>query len=170
MIISKELEKAINQQIGNEFGASMQYLEIASFFEGENLHHFSNLFFDQAEEERDHAMKFLDFLLEVGAHVSIPQIEKSKDSFGSAEEAVNNALTWEKTVTEQIYGLVDISVKDKNYIAQRFLDWFVTEQLEEISKMSGILSIIQKTEGNLFLAERVVREMPVSQPDTSAAE
>ena len=62
MIISTELEFAINEQIGSEFGASMQYLEIASYFQNEDLNNFAVLFFDQAAEEQMHAMKFLRFL------------------------------------------------------------------------------------------------------------
>ncbi len=160
MIISKELEYAINTQIGSEFGASMQYLEIASYFDGEDLSNFAALFFEQAAEERMHAMKFLHFLLNANAHVSIPEIAKPKAEFASAEEAVSAALSWEEEVTQQIYDLMDIAVQDKDYISQQFLDWYVAEQLEEISKMSTILGIVRKAGDNLLLAEQLIVSLP----------
>lgn len=160
MIISKELEGAINQQIGNEFGASMQYLQIASYFETEDLLKFAQVFFAQADEERMHAVKFLDFLNEVGAHVSIPEIPKGRDDFKSAKDAVEAALTWEQEVTQQIYNLMDIAVKDKDYISQEFLNWYVMEQREEIAKMSTILGIVRKAGDNLLLAEQLIADLP----------
>jgi ferritin len=170
MIISKKLEKAINQQVGNEFGASMQYLEIASYFDGDDLSNFAEVFFLQAEEERDHAMKFLNFLLEADAHVSIPEISKPRDTFESAEDAVGAALTWEKEVTKQIYNLMDIAVEDKDYISQQFLQWFVAEQLEEISKMSTILGIVRKAGDNLLLAEQLITQLPAEGESAPADE
>ena len=160
MIISKELEYAINSQIGAEFGASMQYLEIAAYFDGEDLSNFAALFFEQAAEERMHAMKFLHFLLNANAHVSIPEIVKPRAEFASAEEAVSAALSWEEEVTQQIYDLMDIAVQDKDYISQQFLDWYVAEQLEEISKMSTILGIVRKAGDNLLLAEQLIVNLP----------
>ena len=170
MIISKELEYAINAQIGSEFGASMQYLEIASYFNSEDLNNFAALFFEQAAEERMHAMKFLNFLLDANAHVAIPEIAKPKDEFSTAEEAVAAALSWEEEVTQQIYDLMDIAVQDKDYISQQFLDWYVAEQLEEISKMSTILGIVRKAGGNLLLAEQLILNLPAEGDAAPAAE
>lgn len=154
MLISKELSTTINAQIGNELGASMQYLQIASHFSKDSLPNFAKFFFAQSEEEREHAMKLLHFLLEVGADVKIPAIPEMKSEFASAEEAVGAALNWEMEVTKQIYNLVDIAVKDKDYISQRFLDWFVSEQLEEISSMETLLAMIKRVgEKNIFQLE-----------------
>ena len=151
MLISQELNDTINAQIGNELGASMQYLHIASYFAAESLPNLSKFFFLQAEEENEHAMKFLHYLLEVGADVKIPTIPQAKTKFGSAEECVQDALNWEVEVTKQIYNLVDIAVKDKDYISQRFLDYYVTEQLEEISSMETLLAMVKRAgAGNLF--------------------
>ncbi|KAA3644660.1 MAG: ferritin [Chloroflexi bacterium] len=156
MLISEKLAKAINQQVGNEFGASLEYVNIASYFESEDMLHFAQVFFDQADEERDHAMKFVRYLLETGAKVAIPAIPEPRSDYASAEDAVAAALSWEETVTEQINGLMDIAHEEKDYIAQDFLNWFVTEQLEEISKMSTILNIIRRAGDNLLLAETYV--------------
>lgn len=154
MIISKKLQDAINAQIGNELGASSQYLQIAAYFDGETLPNLAQFFFLQADEERAHAMKFLHYLLEVGAQVAVPAIEAPKVSFSSAKEAVGAALNWEKDVTRQIYGLVDTANEDKDYISQRFLDYYVNEQLEEISTMDTLLNMVKKAgEKNLFVLD-----------------
>lgn len=156
-MISKKLTDAINQQIGNELGASMQYLHIAAYFDSLSLRNLSQFFFLQADEERDHAMKFFNYLLEVGADPVIPAIPEQKAQFGSAEEAVADALKWEEEVTKQIYNLVDISVEDRDYISRNFLDWYVAEQLEEISLMTTLLGMVRQVgEMHLFQLENHV--------------
>jgi ferritin len=156
MLISDKLQGAINQQIGNEFGASLEYLQIASYFESEDMLKFAQIFFDQADEERFHAMKFLRYVLDTGGNIEIPAIPKPVKGFGSAADAVQAALDWEVTVTKQINNLMDIAVEEKDYIAQEFLRWFVNEQLEEISKMSTILNIIKRSGDNLLIAETYI--------------
>lgn len=160
MIISQELNEKINAQIGSEFGASMQYLHIAAYFAGETLPAMAEFFFKQAEEEGEHAMKFLHFLLETGAEVKIPAIAESKSSFTSAEEAVGAAVEWEKQVTREIYALKEIAIKDKDYISQNFLDWYVNEQLEEMSSMDTLFNMVKRVgEKNLFMLEGPVSKM-----------
>ncbi|MEJ2759078.1 MAG: ferritin [Anaerolineales bacterium] len=158
MLLSKKLESEINTQIGNEFGASLEYLQIASYFEEEDMLKLSQIFFDQAEEERFHAMKFLRFVLDAGGEVNIPAIEKPKKDFGSPADAVQTALTWEETVTEQINNLMNIAQDERDHISQEFLRWFVNEQLEEISKMSTILNIIKRSGDNLLMAETYITD------------
>lgn len=153
MLISKKLQDTLNQQVGNEFGASLEYLQIASYFESEDMLKLSQIFFDQAEEERFHAMKLLRYVLDAGGTVAIPAIPHPKVVFTSPIDAVQTALTWEETVTKQIINLVDIAVEEKDYISQEFLKWFVNEQLEEISKMSSILNILKRAGDNTLIAE-----------------
>jgi ferritin len=158
MLISKTLEKAINEQIGREFGAAMQYVNIASYFTAANMLLFGKIFFAQANEEIAHAMKFVRYVLDAGGHAAVPAIAQAPADFVSAEGAVAAALKWEEEVTGLINNLMDIAVKEKDYIAQEFLGWFVNEQLEEVSKMSTILSVIQRSGDNLLLAEQYVQQ------------
>ncbi|MBW8012903.1 MAG: ferritin [Chloroflexi bacterium] len=169
MLISKKLETTINQQIGNEFAASMQYIHIASYFETEDLLHFAQLFFDQADEERMHAMKFVRYILDTGGEVAIPALPESRHDFKNAEEAVGAALEWEIEVTGQVNALMDIAVEEKDYIAQEFLGWFVTEQLEEVSKMSTILKIVRRAGEDLLMAETYIMSALPSEADAAAA-
>ena len=154
MLISPELAKAFNEQIGHEFGASMQYVSIAAHFSQRQLKMLAKLFFDQADEEKQHAMKFVKYLLDTKGDLKIPAIPAPKPTFASAEEAVQAALNWEQDVTKQITGLMDIAVKQNDYLAASFLQWFIDEQLEEVVKMDGLLSVIRQSgERNLLMVE-----------------
>ena len=153
-MISKALVDAFNQQIGNEFGASMQYVSIAAHFQKTQLTLLANLFFKQAEEEREHAMKFVKYLLDTKGELRIPAIPAATPTFPSAEAAVAAALSWEQEVTRQITALMDAAVKDNDYLAQSFLQWFIDEQLEEVVKMDRLLSVIRQSgEKNLLMVE-----------------
>ena len=154
MLISPELAKAFNEQIGHEFGASMQYVSIAAHFSQRQLKMLAKLFFDQADEEKQHAMKFVKYLLDTKGDLKIPAIPAPKPTFASAEEAVQAALNWEQEVTKQITGLMDIAVKQNDYLAASFLQWFIDEQLEEVVKMERMLSVVKQSgEKNLLMVE-----------------
>jgi ferritin len=154
VLISRDLAKAINQQIGNEFGAHMQYLSIAAHFRQKQLTLLAKLFFKQADEETQHAMKFVNYMLDTKSDLQIPTIPAPKPVFASAEEAVQAALTWEQEVTQQITHLMEIAVKDNDYMSQSFLQWFIDEQLEEVVKMDRLLTIVRQSgEKNLLMVE-----------------
>jgi ferritin len=153
-MISSALAKAFNAQIGHEFGASMQYVSIAAHFQRMQLTLLANLFFKQAEEEREHAMKFVKYLLDTKGELRIPAIPEPTPTFASAEAAVAAALKWEQEVTQQITALMDQAVKDNDYLGQSFLQWFIDEQLEEVVKMDRLLSVIRQSgEKNLLMVE-----------------
>ena len=154
MQISKAMSDLMNAQIGNELGASNQYLQLSAYFDGQALKKLAELFKKQAEEEREHAMKFFDHLNEVGAPVNSPAIAAPKYDVASAEEAFKMAVDWEKEVTRQIYAMVDLSIKEKDYASQNFLQWFVAEQVEEVSSMENYLAVVQRAgERNLLMLE-----------------
>ena len=167
MIASEKLIEGINQQIGHEMGASMQYVGIASYFDGRSLPKLAEFFYMQAEEERMHAMKFQKFVVDADGALAIPAIPAPKCSFDSAQEAVALALESEKRVTQQIYDLVAQANEDKNYIGQRFLDWFVNEQFEEVTTMGELLDVVAMAGENNLLAVEQYLERRVA-PDGPA--
>ena len=153
-MISPALVKAFNAQIGHEFGASMQYVSIAAHFQQRQLTLLAKLFMDQAEEERMHAMKFVKYVLDTKGELQIPAVAAPRPTFKSAEEAVAAALEWEQEVTRQIGQLMDIAVKESDYLAQSFLQWFIDEQLEEVVKMDRLLGVVRQSgEKNLLMVE-----------------
>jgi ferritin len=154
VLISRELASAFNAQVGHEFGASMQYIAIAAHFQQRKLQLLAKLFFEQADEEKQHAMKFVKYLLDTKGDLQIPAIPAPAAAFASAEAAVQAALKWEQEVTGQITALMDLATKQNDYIAQSFLQWFIDEQLEEVVKMDRLLSVIQQSgERNLLMVE-----------------
>jgi bacterioferritin B len=154
VLISRELAKAFNQQIGREFGASMQYVSIGAHFNQRQLTLLAKLFFAQAEEERKHAMKFVQYVLDTKGDLKLPAVAAPTPAFASAEEAVQAALTWEQEVTQQITELMDLAVKQNDYLAQSFLQWFIDEQLEEVVKMDRLLGVVRQSgERNLLMVE-----------------
>jgi len=172
MLISETMNSAINAQIGNEFGASLQYVSIAAYFDHESLPALAAHFYQQADEERLHAMKFVHYVLDAGGEVVIPAIPAPKPDFASAEEAVALSLDWEETVTEQIGALADLAMKESDHVTKVFLDWFVTEQLEEVSSMDTLLSIVRRAGSNglLFVEDYLARQgsLTNSQPPAAA--
>lgn len=169
MLISKAMNQQMNEQIGHEFGASMQYVTTAAYFDDAGLPVLRDHFFKQADEERGHAMKFVRFLLDAGGSVEIPAIPAPRHNFASAAEAVSLALEWENTVTRQIYGLMERATADKDYLSHDFLEWFVREQLEEVSSMDMLLKMVKRSgESGLMHVENALasgRELALGGPE-----
>ena len=171
MLISSEMNAALNEQIGYEFGASLQYASIAAYFDNESLPELARHFYAQASEERDHAMRFVKYVVDAGGQVAIPAIPAPRSGFGSAEEAVQLSLDAELRVTKQINGLMDLAIKEKDHITGNFLQWFVNEQLEEVSSMETLLRMIQRAgESGLLFVESYLTHGSRGQASEAEAE
>lgn len=154
MMISKQMNAAINVQIGNEFAASHQYIAIAGYFDGEGLPALASHFFKQSAEERDHAMRFVRYVLDAGGEVMIPQIPAPRGGFKSAADAVELALDSELRVTKQINEIVDLAIEERDHLSKNALEWFVNEQREEVSSMDTLLRMVKRAgEPGLFFVE-----------------
>ncbi len=153
-MISKELNAAINEEIGLELFASHQYLNMASYFESLALKKLAGMFRKQGDEEREHAVKFVHYLDETGGAVEIPAIQAPRATFASVEEAVKVSLDWEIEVTRRINALMALAIDQKDYAAQDFLRWFVTEQVEEVATMDNLLKVVRAAgERSLIVVE-----------------
>jgi ferritin len=170
MLLSPELNAALNEQIGHEFGASLQYVAIAAYFDGDTLPVLARHFYTQAEEERDHALRFVKFIVNAGGKVAIPDIPAPRSTFSSAQEAVQLALNWEQTVTEQINALMDQAIQENNHLARTMLTWFVNEQLEEIASMETLLGMVRRAgdAGLLLVESYLAREGRSAHVETEA--
>jgi ferritin len=162
MPVESAVLEALNAQMGREFEAHLQYLEVASWFDAEGLPELTRFFSDQAAEEHEHAMKFLTFIQDVGGAVAIPSLNAPKATFESAEEAVALSLDWESSVTAHIDAAMDLAIEKNDHATQVFLQWFVTEQVEEVKTMSELLQVVRRAgESNLLLVEEyIVRSAP----------
>lgn len=162
MLISNKVNAALNVQIGNEFGASLQYVAIAAHFDSESLPELAAHFYRQADEERMHAMRIVKYVVDAGGHVEIPGISSPRASFDDTADAVKTALDSELTVTKQINDLVDLAFSERDHLTQSFLQWFVTEQLEEVSSMDTLLKIVHRAGNDLLhVEEYLARRRPL---------
>ena len=143
MLISPELNAAFNDEIGLELFASNLYLSMAAYFEAYPLKKLAAMFAKQADEERMHALKFVKYLNDVGGTVKIPAVDAPQATFKSVEDVVKVALKWEQEVTDRVNALMTLAVAEKDYAAQDFLRWFVTEQVEEMGTMENLLKVVQ---------------------------
>jgi ferritin len=154
MLISKEMQARINEQVGNELLASHQYLLIATYFDSEGLPSLAQHFYKQSIEERDHALRFIKYLVEADAPVKIPAIPAPRATFKSASDAVTLALESEKRVTKQINDIVDLAVKQRDHSSKNMLEWFVNEQREEMSSMDTLVRMVKRAgESGMFFVD-----------------
>lgn len=160
MPVEKSVVDALNVHMGREFEAHLQYLSVSSWFDGEGLPELTKFFAAQAAEEHAHAMKFLIYVQDVGGPVVIPSLAAPKPSFESAEEAVAGALEWEIAITGDIDRMVDLAISKNDHATQVFLQWFVTEQVEEVSTMGELLQVTRRAgESNLLQLEDYVARL-----------
>lgn len=143
-MISKDMENAINEQINKELYSAYYYLSMAAFLESDGLDGMAKFMKAQAQEEIEHAMKFYNYINEQGGRVSLAAIEKPKVDFKDAQEIFSLALDHEKYVTSRINTLVDLALKENDHATKAFLDWYVTEQVEEEATMNTILDKINR--------------------------
>lgn len=155
----KSFAEALNAQVANEFAASQQYVAMAVYYDGETLPRLAAFFYRQALEEREHAMMMVQYLLDVGEPVAIPGVSVPTNQFGDAVEPVRLALSQEKAVSDDIFGLASIARSEGDYRAEQFMQWFVKEQVEEVALMGDLLKVVERAGDNLLLAEEyIVRE------------
>jgi ferritin len=149
----------LNEQIGYEFAASQQYVAIAVHYDGETLPRLAATFYQQAVEERNHAMMLVQYLLDVGEEVRIPGVAEPQVSFGDIAEPVALALDQEKRVSSQISALAGAAREEGDYMGEQFMQWFIKEQVEEVSSMSDLLAVVERSRENpMIVEEYIVRE------------
>ena len=138
-MISEKMTKALNDQIVAELYSSYLYLQMSAYFADKNYTGMANWMKLQSDEEYQHAMKFFDYLLEVGAEVELGAIEKPDNKWDSPLAVFEAAHKHELHVTKLINDLTDIALSEKDHATNIFLQWFVTEQVEEVSTVEEIV-------------------------------
>ncbi|MCZ2828640.1 ferritin [Modestobacter sp. VKM Ac-2986] len=159
----------LNAQIGHEFAAHQQYVAIAIYFDDLTMPQTAQLFFDQAGEERDHAMMMVRYLLDADARVQVPGIAAPINEFPDVVAPVSLALEQEKRVTEQINQLTAVARQHNDFASDQFMQWFIKEQVEEVSKMSDLLAIVRRSTHDLeTIEDYVLREVKAEGADPMA--
>jgi ferritin len=142
-MISKKLEKAINDQIRIEEESSRIYLAMASWCEVKGLPGAARFLYQHSDEEREHQLKFVHFLNDRGGHAVLQAVDQPAAEFNSIEELFDKVLKHEQFVTKKINEMVDICLEEKDHTTNSFLQWFVEEQIEEESLVQDVVDKIK---------------------------
>ena len=157
MAMTADLQDAYNDQITLEFASSYAYLQMAAFFDDANLPGFANWMRQQAEEERIHAMKFFDFVLDRGNQVELRPIPAPSGEYTSPLSVFEASLAHEQTVTRSIHDLYARATEGKDYESLPLLHWFIDEQVEEEATVTELIEQISMAGDNgaaLLLLDR----------------
>jgi ferritin len=156
-MLSKTIEKALNGQIEVEATSSQFYLAMASWAETEGFNGVSMFLYRHSDEERQHMLKLIQYVNGRGGKASVPSLEKPPGKFESVQEIFKLLFEHETKVTQEINGVVEICLKEKDYTTHNFMQWYVSEQIEEESLARNILdklSLIGNDKGGLYLFDR----------------
>lgn len=143
-MLSEKLVKVLNEQIKFEMYSENLYLAMAAYCASEDLAGFSNFFRVQAEEEKFHAMKFFDYIIEMNGRAEISPIEQPANTYSSVLDVFKKAYEHEQLVTKRVYGLMDAAVDEREHATISFLKWFVDEQIEEESTFSNLVKKLER--------------------------
>ena len=143
-MFSKKLLDAMNEQMKNEFASAYIYLAMAGYFQAEDLPGIANWMRVQAMEELTHGEKFFHFICDAAGRTDLRAIDMPQNSYKSPLDCFKAGLKHENFVTASINNLVNLARKDNNYAAEIFLQWFVTEQVEEEANFSLIIKKLER--------------------------
>lgn len=156
-MLSKKMEKALNEQVNAEFHSAYVYLSLAAYFESRNLDGFGAWMVAQAAEEVEHAMKFYNYINSRGGRVLLTKVEGPKTEWPSPLEGFATALDHEKMISGRINNLVDLANKENDHASHQFLMWFVSEQVEEEESVGRIvekLKLVGDSPNGLYMMDR----------------
>ncbi len=147
-MINPRMETLLNEQFHREMAAAMQYLALTAYFEDKNLDGFAHFFRLQAQEEMSHAMKQFDYVHRVDGKITMQALPQPKADFRSNEEALEFTLENERQPTQDINSLMQDAVQLGDFGTQTFLQWFVTEQIEEEEVVRTLLHKLRMVGNN----------------------
>jgi bacterioferritin B len=141
---SERFIDALNDQIAREFAAAHQYTAIGAHYDRETFPRLSAFFYDQAEEERGHAMKMVNYLRDTNSNLRLGEVKAPRAEFPDHIEPIRLALEHEQKVTVSISELFEIARSTNDYASERFRQWFVDEQVEEEATMDSLLQVAER--------------------------
>jgi ferritin len=149
----------LNEQVANEFAASQQYIANAVYYDAQTLPRLAAFFYAQAVEERNHAMMMVQYLLDADELVSIPGVGAPASEFDDIVAPVALALDQERRVSDQIAALMGVAREEGDFLSEQFVQWFLKEQVEEVSTMSSLLAVVERSsDAPMFVEDYLARE------------
>ena len=146
-MLTKKMEKALNEQINAEVWSAYLYLSMSAYFESKNLPGFANWMRIQWQEELSHTLKFFDYINDRGGRIILEPIDAVQTDWVSPLEAFEDTLKHEQHVSALINNLVNIAVEEKDHATNNMLQWYVAEQVEEESNAESLVEQIKMIGG-----------------------
>lgn len=172
-MLSKKMEKALNDQIQAEIYSAYLYLSMEAYFQSINLTGFASWMRVQYQEEMAHAMKFYGYINERGGRVILQAIESPPSDWESPLAVFEATLEHEQKVTARINDLVDVAIAERDHATNNFLQWFVAEQVEEEDSANGVveqIKLLGDAQGGIFMLDRELGQRTFTPPGASAGE
>ena len=169
--MTPRVETALNDQILKEASSSQYYLAMASWAENNGLNGTSKFMYVHSDEERFHMLKLVKFVNERGGKAIIPAISQPPIEFDNLKSVFELLLKHEISVTESINNLVDICLQEKDYTTHNFVQWYVSEQLEEEALARTILDklkLIGDDNGGMYMFDRDLEASVLAAPTAPA--
>ena len=156
---SERFVDALNAQIAREFAAAHQYTAIGVWYDGQTFPRLARFFHAQADEERAHAMKMVNYLVESSVPVNFGSVPAPITSFDDHVAPIKLALEQEKSVTVNVSGLFEIARETRDFASESFMQWFVDEQVEEEASVGDLLEVAERVrEFPMMLEEFLARD------------
>lgn len=172
-MIVKKVEDLLNNQITVEAESSQIYLAMACWAEVKGLEGVAQFMYSQSDEEREHMLKLVKFINERGGHAKISALKAPNVTFDSFKEMFEKLLEHEVFVSESINNLVHVTLEEKDYSTHNFLQWYVSEQIEEEAMARTILdkiNLIGDDKGGLYLFDRDIQQLTITSSANLSAE
>lgn len=154
-MLIKKIEELLNAQIEKEGYSSNLYLAMASWADKEGYAGIAQWLFEQSEEERLHMMKFIEYITERGGHALIPAFKQPPAEFDNIKKMFHQVLEHEKYITGTINDIVALAIKENDFATHNWIQWFVTEQIEEESSVQTIIDKLHMLgDKNMYMFDR----------------
>ena len=161
-MLSPTIQKALNKQVTLEAASSQVYLAMASWSETQGFEGISQFMYSHSDEERQHMLKLIKFINERGGHAIVSDLKAPPVEFGSFKEMFQKLFDHEVLVSSAINELVDISLQEKDYATHNFLQWYVSEQIEEEALARNILdkiNLIGDEKSGFYLFDNDIKQL-----------
>ena len=171
--MNKKVEKALNNQIYKEAMSSQYYLSMASWAESNGLNGTASFMYTHSDEERFHMLKLIKFVNERGGKACIDAIEKPPASFKNLKSVFEKLLQHELEVTKSINNIVDLCLQEKDYTTHNFIQWYVSEQLEEEALARTILDrlrLIDGDSGGMYMFDKDLENEAIAANSANASD
>jgi ferritin len=161
-MLSKKIETLLNKQVELEAASSQYYLAMASYAQVKGYNGVSKFLYRHSDEERTHMLKLVDYINERGGHGLVPTLKSPPKTFKSVQYIFEQILSHEIAVSKEINKLVEQCLAGKDYTTHNFLQWYVSEQIEEEALARTLLdklNLIGNDKGGMYLFDRDLETM-----------